>query len=248
VEIDWPAKTMWHSYDRRTGWVGPVSWMGSLIQHGRDPSGQLYRRNRYYDPSTGVFTQEDPIGLAGGINLYGFANGDPVTYSDPYGLKVKCNTQEACDLWNDLRRRAINAKNSDDEDVRQAGHRLLNWMGRAQKDRKVTYTIDARQRDAQFEDATGGGQGVRVGPNEWLLLIDTERDTDRVLNSPWINLAHELGGAMGYSEYRGFRSWFGEWPHNKGSLTLENAARRTVGCSIRRVHPENILWSGCNRY
>lgn len=33
-----------------------------------------------------TFTQEDPIGLAGGLNLYGFANGDPVNFSDPFGL------------------------------------------------------------------------------------------------------------------------------------------------------------------
>ena len=39
------------------------------------------------DPATGRFTQEDPIGLAGGLNLYGFANGDPVTFSDPFGLR-----------------------------------------------------------------------------------------------------------------------------------------------------------------
>jgi RHS repeat-associated protein len=52
----------------------------------QDASGLLYRRNRYYDPATGRFTQEDPIGLAGGLNLYGFAAGDPVTYGDPYGL------------------------------------------------------------------------------------------------------------------------------------------------------------------
>jgi uncharacterized protein RhaS with RHS repeats len=43
-------------------------------------------RNRYYDPNTGRFTQEDPIGLAGGLNLYGFAGGDPVNFSDPFGL------------------------------------------------------------------------------------------------------------------------------------------------------------------
>ena len=49
---------------------------------------QYYRRNRYYDAGTGRFTQEDPIGLAGGINLYGYANGDPVSYRDPYGLSA----------------------------------------------------------------------------------------------------------------------------------------------------------------
>ncbi|MGH9259356.1 MAG: hypothetical protein ACRD08_05560, partial [Acidimicrobiales bacterium] len=36
--------------------------------------------------SIGSLTQEDPIGLAGGLNLYGFASGDPVTFSDPFGL------------------------------------------------------------------------------------------------------------------------------------------------------------------
>jgi hypothetical protein len=54
----------------------------------RDASGQMYMRNRYYDPQTGQFTQADPIGLAGGLNAYGFAAGDPISYSDPYGLKV----------------------------------------------------------------------------------------------------------------------------------------------------------------
>ncbi|HYW12861.1 MAG TPA: RHS repeat-associated core domain-containing protein [Longimicrobium sp.] len=52
----------------------------------RDASGQMYMRNRYYNPQTGQFTQPDPIGLTGGLNSYGFAAGDPVSYSDPFGL------------------------------------------------------------------------------------------------------------------------------------------------------------------
>ena len=43
-------------------------------------------RNRLYDPLTGRFTQEDPIGLAGGLNVYGFAAGDPINFGDPFGL------------------------------------------------------------------------------------------------------------------------------------------------------------------
>lgn len=30
--------------------------------------------------------QQNPIGLAGGLNLYGFAAGDPVNFADPFGL------------------------------------------------------------------------------------------------------------------------------------------------------------------
>ncbi|MEX2180709.1 MAG: RHS repeat-associated core domain-containing protein [Gemmatimonadaceae bacterium] len=34
------------------------------------------------------FTQRDPIGLAGGINQYGYAGGDPVNHADPFGLII----------------------------------------------------------------------------------------------------------------------------------------------------------------
>ena len=61
-------------------------WFGNLIPGKTDGSGMQYMRNRYYDPTTGRFTQTDPIGLAGGMNLYGFAGGDPVNFSDPFGL------------------------------------------------------------------------------------------------------------------------------------------------------------------
>jgi RHS repeat-associated protein len=61
-------------------------WHGTLTENKRDKAQTLYRRNRAYDPGTGRFTQEDPIGLAGGLNLYGFAGGDPVNFTDPFGL------------------------------------------------------------------------------------------------------------------------------------------------------------------
>jgi RHS repeat-associated protein len=65
----------------------PYFWDGTVTEGKRDKAQTLYRRNRVYDPATGRFTQEDPLGLAGGLNLYGFAAGDPVNFSDPFGLQ-----------------------------------------------------------------------------------------------------------------------------------------------------------------
>ncbi|WP_218965127.1 RHS repeat domain-containing protein, partial [Snodgrassella alvi] len=48
-------------------------------------TGLHYNTFRYYDPDIGRFTQPDPIGLAGGLNLYQYApNG--LTWVDPWGL------------------------------------------------------------------------------------------------------------------------------------------------------------------
>jgi RHS repeat-associated protein len=43
-------------------------------------------RHRAYDPGTGTWIQEDPIGVAGGVNVYQYNNGNPVTFSDPMGM------------------------------------------------------------------------------------------------------------------------------------------------------------------
>jgi RHS repeat-associated protein len=82
VNIQWPAT--WFAYERPK--FRPNFWHGSLLHDKQEHTGQHYRRNRYYDPETARFTQEDPIGLAGGLNLYGYANGDPVNFGDPLGL------------------------------------------------------------------------------------------------------------------------------------------------------------------
>jgi hypothetical protein len=39
-----------------------------------------------YDQQSGRFLQEDPIGVAGGINLYQYAGNSPANFSDPFGL------------------------------------------------------------------------------------------------------------------------------------------------------------------
>ena len=53
-----------------------------------DPeSGLTYYRARYYDPNTGRFLTEDPIGFAArDANLYRYVFNNPIKFSDPTGL------------------------------------------------------------------------------------------------------------------------------------------------------------------
>jgi RHS repeat-associated protein len=88
------------------------SWLGTLLEGKTEAgTGLQYKRNRYYDPQTGRFTQEDPIGLAGGLNAYGFAGGDPINFSDPFGLCRQGTKEVPCKTLNEAGRKAIRASN-----------------------------------------------------------------------------------------------------------------------------------------
>jgi RHS repeat-associated protein len=75
-----------------SGTVIPTSAYGNrFLFQGReyDYTTQLYHfRARWYDPETGRWLSNDPIGISGGLNLYAFCNNDPVNFVDPMGLDV----------------------------------------------------------------------------------------------------------------------------------------------------------------
>lgn len=65
----------------RYGWTGR--------EHDAE-SGLVYFRARYYDPVQRRFAQEDPIGHAGGLNVYGYVGGQPLSARDPSGRILIC--------------------------------------------------------------------------------------------------------------------------------------------------------------
>jgi RHS repeat-associated protein len=62
---------------------------GNAVQYTareNDQTGLYYNRARYYDPLLKRFISEDPIGLNGGMNVYAYAGGNPISGFDPFGL------------------------------------------------------------------------------------------------------------------------------------------------------------------
>ena len=96
-------------------WSGDYSGWGKLTQEGRlkmdihqpfrlqnqlydEETGLHYNFFRYYDPEIGRFTQQDPIGLLGGENLYALAR-NAISYIDPLGLSSNDYVDEFGDYY-----------------------------------------------------------------------------------------------------------------------------------------------------
>jgi hypothetical protein len=69
-------------------------------------SGASYYRARYYDPTTGRFLSEDPVGFSAGVDFYRYVANNPVLYSDPLGLGPAnaCKPGDPCKVYGQLHR------------------------------------------------------------------------------------------------------------------------------------------------
>jgi RHS repeat-associated protein len=74
-------------YGRSTRVAGAQdSTFGFAGHYAHAPSGLVLALYRAYDPTTGRWISEDPIGLQGGMNMYAYVGGNPIARMDPLGL------------------------------------------------------------------------------------------------------------------------------------------------------------------
>ena len=107
-------------------------------------SGTYYYGRRYYDPNLQRWLNEDPIGEAGGINLYGFVRNNPLSRIDPWGLS---------DDDDDLDRRLEMAAN---------GSAFF-----------ATYAYDEETRAAHDQIMCNAGASLKKGAENLLLAVLT---------------------------------------------------------------------------
>jgi RHS repeat-associated protein len=63
----------------------PLGFQGKYYDQ---ESGLNYFYHRYYSPSIGRFTSEDPIQFEGGLNFHTFSSSNPINFIDPFGKQI----------------------------------------------------------------------------------------------------------------------------------------------------------------
>lgn len=81
---------LYDGYGARTSTVAvqpdPFGYGGEFGYFTDVETGLVLCTHRYYDPAAGRFVTRDPIGYAGGVNLYGYTGNNPGNETDPSGL------------------------------------------------------------------------------------------------------------------------------------------------------------------
>ncbi|WP_081053120.1 RHS repeat-associated core domain-containing protein [Burkholderia territorii] len=94
-------------------------------------TGLHYNRHRYYDTASGRFVSKDPVGLAGGINVYQYAR-NAVLWADPLGLTpcslIRYKIRDSLAPMAGSRQTGINrAWKAEQELVKATGSGTVDW-------------------------------------------------------------------------------------------------------------------------
>jgi YD repeat-containing protein len=129
---------------------------GRLETVGGAGAGLSFFRNRAYDQATGRWTQEDPIGLAGGINLYQFNGNNPVTYTDPFGLDP-CKRTGNCTQQQESRNQTLFKEEVANGSIVPTEASPLFLIGGIQREEAAAITITGKRLAHVIERHTEGG-------------------------------------------------------------------------------------------
>ncbi len=189
-------------------------------------SGLIYYGFRYYSPSLGRFINRDPIGEAGGQNLYGFVGNDPVNNWDYLGMTdhKKCQNPDDPECAEDKEDKEDKDDSEDIEafdpfevnderdwsyqDLKEVARSLINIPGSATVDR-TDYTEIA----TVGGNGGGSGGGGKDGCGAEKKMEEEETECSELsLWQSFTNWVSSIGGEQ--RPLRQINNWFGENPGN----------------------------------
>ncbi len=91
--------SLWGSRSANQITTSPIEAdFGYTGHYNHDRSGLAAAWARFYDPTTTSWLSRDPIGEAGGVNLYGYVANNPINFVDPLGLWALTDSPTGADL------------------------------------------------------------------------------------------------------------------------------------------------------
>jgi RHS repeat-associated protein len=156
----------------------------------RDADWLYYYRARYYSPRLARFLQPDPLGRAGGANLYAYAANNPLSFVDPSGLRTYtvhgcCQNERSLEDWGAFSRKLVGG----DPDVR-----IFDWSGSIFFDvfpstgRPSKALLDQILRDLAAEPLAPGEKLNLVGHSAGGIIINNVGNALRARGIPVDNI------------------------------------------------------------
>jgi hypothetical protein len=194
----------------------------------------------------GRWLTRDPIGYAGGENLYEYCAGNPVGHLDPLGLDLSIqvetngNADKIFQQINDaLAKLRLTAKGcemlSKVEDQKDSKG---NIIAKAPQDLLLLWDEKPAMATGEFKrDATGKVVSGTIRINPAVLAGFEMRMEDKTLKKAplWRYLAHEMGHAV-----EGISGGVNDQPaENRCIQTVENVVARQLRDRLKRQYPKN---------
>ena len=171
---------------------------------------------------------QDPIGLAGGVNLYAYAGNNPITFTDPFGLT--CPMPGTC-TQSDGRVKGLwaNTKNWLVRDNGRFGHRLTAAMG----DRAL---------DAMFAGHVVRGVAGAVGSRA---ATAAAAEAEAASAAPVRTLGQQIAGGHAWDKHAGEFQGLGITTEEQFAHHVDDVVRNAAVSDVKSLsRGRTAYWDG----